>query len=111
MPAAARGKKTDKIVTYHEGDMFTETDECSGDVFVNSIGAVRKNDFNNMHLEAVVTGTDDEGNEIIELIPHKKQLTTCSKSVFINSRGAGRLGDYYEEEKIITGSPNVFIGG
>lgn len=43
--------------------------------------------------------------------PDISVLTTASTSVFIGGLGAARIGDLYGNNIIISGSPNVFIGG
>jgi uncharacterized Zn-binding protein involved in type VI secretion len=105
MPAAARGQSTDTVSSQTgtggscNSPMTTATDECSGDVFVNSIGAVRRNDKVANHP---ASGCG----------PDQSTLTTSSGTVFINGRGAGRKGDEYTSDNTITsGSGDVFIGG
>lgn len=43
--------------------------------------------------------------------PDVSVLTTGSTSVFIGGLPAARIGDQYGNNIIISGSPNVFIGG
>jgi uncharacterized Zn-binding protein involved in type VI secretion len=102
--AAARGSGKDTVLSKTgrkkkcRRPVITKTHECSDNVFINSEGAVRLGD---------------------KVAPHKKggcgpdesALTTGSSSVFINGKKAGRIGDRYTEDNtIISGSDNVFIG-
>lgn len=100
MAEAARKGGTDTVGTNHGCDATTVTDEGSGDVFANSIGIVRKDDYNLTHLRP--TGDDCSS--------HRVQLSTYSSTVYINSKNAGRKGDYYGSEVITSGSTDVFIG-
>ena len=104
MPPAARGSGTDSVFS-KTGSGFrcrasttTATNVCSGDVFVNNIGAVRIGDLIAEHPKA---GCD----------PDESTLTTSSTTVFTNNRGTGRIGDQYTDDNTISsGSSNVFIG-
>ena len=116
MPAAARGDATETVNTVHpaSGDantkdsiqcdvdpIITSTDACSGNVFVNGIGAVRQSDVVTAH-PFPSTGCQT----------HTPGLVSFSGTVKINGLGAGRNGDTYGCGAIITsGSPNVSIGG
>lgn len=105
MPAAARGDGTDSVfsktgVKKNCGSpVTTATDECSSNVFINGIGAVRIGDKVALHNKP-------------GCVPDESTLTVGSSTVFINGKGAGRLGDEYTDDNTITsGSETVFIGG
>ena len=105
MPAAARGDSEDTVFSNTgsgsqcRSPITTSTDECSEDVFVNSIGIVREGDQVAAHPAAGCG-------------PDESVLTSFSATVFVNSKGAGRIGDEYTGDNTITsGSSNVFIGG
>jgi len=105
MPAAARGNGTDSVFSKTgtkkrcAAPVTTSTAACSGDVFVNSIGAVRIGDVVALHAAAGCG-------------PDTSRLSSASSTVFINGRGAGRIGDQYTPDNTITsGSPTVFFGG
>lgn len=100
MPAAARGSSTDDVETGHGCDAVTKTLECSGDVFINNIGVVRRGDLNQVHLYP--SGEDGCSS-------HQVPLTTFSVNVFVNYKNVGRVGDDYTGEVIVSGSPDVFI--
>ena len=74
------------------------TDTGSSDVFVNGIGAVRRDDAMNTH--------NGPG-----CIPHAPTLSTYSETVFVNGRNVGRLGDSYNGHPISSASTDVFAGG
>jgi uncharacterized Zn-binding protein involved in type VI secretion len=104
MPAAARGNSTDSVQSKTgvgascNSPQTTATNECSSDVFVNTIGAVRKGDKVALHP---ASGCG----------PDQSTLTKSSGTVFVNGKGAGRKGDEYTSDNTITsGSGNVFIG-
>ena len=105
MPAAARGNGADSVFSITGTGkkcafpITTSTDECSGNVFINGIGAVRQGDKVHIH-PAKGCGPDES------------TLSTYSSTVFINGKGAGRIGDQYTSDNfIISGSPTVYIGG
>ena len=110
MPKVARGDTTETVRSAHgTGDgcpspINTTTDECSEDVFANSIGVVRKDDAVTTHT-ALGCGTESPG------------LTTHSSNVYANNKQIGRLGDDYKtggdggSNIIQTGSPNVYANG
>ena len=114
MPEAARGNGSDSVNTVHPavGDAdpddgiacdasptTTATDACSGNVFVNNIGAVRESDAVQSHTFPGCS-------------THAPGLSSFSSSVKINGKGAGRKGDTYGcGAKITSGSSNVKIGG
>lgn len=105
MPEAARGNGTDTVASLTGAGincafpLTTATDQCSGDVFVNGIGAVREGDRVANH-PTVGCG------------PDTSVLTTFSGTVKINGKGAGRKGDQYTGDNTITsGSATVLIGG
>ena len=115
MPAAARGDTTETVNTVHpaSGDanpldsiqcdvapIVTSTNECSDNVFVNTIGAVREGDKVTAHP------FPSSGCQT-----HEPVLTSFSGTVRINGKGAGRNGDVYGCGATITsGSANVNIG-
>lgn len=115
MPKAARGDATETANTVHvaSGDantndnsfcdvapIPTSTDACSGKVFVEGIGVVRKGDAVTAHPIGGVCTT------------HTPGLTVGSTKVFIETKGAGRMGDTYVcGAKITSGSSKVFFGG
>jgi uncharacterized Zn-binding protein involved in type VI secretion len=114
MPEAARGDGVDSVNTVHPavGDLdsddgvacdaaptITATNVCSGNVFVNGIGAVREGDAVQSHTFPSCS-------------THAPPLVSFSGTVKINGKGAGRKGDTYGCGAIIlTGSATVFIGG
>jgi uncharacterized Zn-binding protein involved in type VI secretion len=105
MAAAARGDMVDSVYSLTgsgrncANPITTATNECSSNVFINAIGAVRIGDMVASHAAAGCG-------------PDTSVLSTSSTTVFINGKGAGRLGDQYTSDNTITsGSPNVFIGG
>ena len=75
--------------------------QCSGDVFVNSIGISRQGDNNTPHLKPPGPCPT-----------HAAPITTGSTTVFINGKGCGRIGDGITAcTSVATGSANVFAGG
>lgn len=105
MPEAARGDGVDTVDSLTGSGfncafpLVTATDICSGDVFVNGIGAVRKDDRIKAHPK-VGCSTDTS------------VVTTFSSSVFVNSKNAARKGDQYTSDNTISsGSSDVFFGG
>jgi uncharacterized Zn-binding protein involved in type VI secretion len=105
MPAAARGNGSDSVFSKTgtgkncPAPVVTATNECSGNVFVNNIGAVRIGDKVQTH-PAGGCGPDNS------------PLTKASSTVFVNGKGMGRIGDEYTgDNTIISGSSNVFVGG
>jgi len=115
MPEAARGDATETVNTVHvaTGDantndssfcdvapIITSTNVCSGKVFAQGIGIVRKDD--------AVTGHPEGGTCDL----HTPGLTVGSGKVFIETKGAGRKGDVYDcSAEITSGSAKVFLGG
>ena len=100
MPKAARGDGTDTVNTNHGCDATTVTNECSGDVFWNEIGAVRLGDQVMPHLVPV---GDDCG-------VHAPVLDgNYSGNVFVNGKNAAFLGSTYSGHNITSGSGNVYI--
>jgi uncharacterized Zn-binding protein involved in type VI secretion len=104
MPVAARGNGTDSVFSKTGSGKRcakptgTSTNECSPNVFINGIGAVRIGDKVMVHAAGGCS-------------PDTSALTRASTKVFINSKGAGRIGDQYTSDNIITsGSPNVVFG-
>ena len=100
MPGVARGNGVDSVDTGHGCDATTVTAGCSGDVFVNGIGAVREGDLTASHL--VPGGLD--------CVSHTVPLTTFSSSVYVNGKRVGRLGDAYSGHTITSASTDVFAG-
>ena len=107
MPAVARGDGVDSVLSQTGSGKKcrfpsnTSTDECSGNVFVNSIGVVRQGDRVRKHNKT-------------NCVPESPGLSSFSSTVFINGRGCGRLGDNYQGDgfnRITSGSSNVFAGG
>jgi hypothetical protein len=107
MPAVARGDSTETVSSATGSGIdcadpsTTSTDQCSANVFVNSIGVVRKDDKVTSHA---ATGC----------VPESPGLSSYSSTVFANSKNIGRAGDNYNGDGsniIDTGSPNVFAGG
>lgn len=104
MPAVARGDGTDSVASASGSGylclspLTTATDVCSGNVFANSIGVVRKSD------PVAVHPTGGCG-------PENPGLSSYSGSVFANGLNIGRQGDVYSANTITSGSPNVFAGG
>ena len=115
MPEAARGDATETVNTVHvaTGDadptdgsfcdvapITTSTDVCSGKVFAEGIGVVRKDDAVTAHPIGGTCST------------HTPGLAIGSGKVFIETKGAGRKGDMYDcSAKITSGSSKVFFGG
>jgi uncharacterized Zn-binding protein involved in type VI secretion len=104
MPVAARGNGVDSVFSKTgsgkncRSPVNTSTNECSSNVFINGIGAVRIGDKVMLHT-ASGCGPDNSA------------LTQASSKVFINGKGAGRIGDQYTTDNTITsGSPNVIFG-
>jgi uncharacterized Zn-binding protein involved in type VI secretion len=107
MKNVARGVGVDSVHTVHPaigGDncdaspIITATNQCSSDVFVNSIGAVRVGDLCRPHPHP--------GCAV-----YPTPLSTGSATVFVNGKPLGRLGDTHScSARIITGSTNVFAG-
>jgi len=109
MPKAARGESKD-VVKSETGagfacgyELVTSTNECSDNVFVNSIGSVRVGDAVTEHTIGGCLSTE------------APPLKTGSPTVFVNGKQMGRLGDNYIESNgnniIDTGSENVFVNG
>jgi uncharacterized Zn-binding protein involved in type VI secretion len=104
MPAAARGNGSDSVFSKTGAGRkcrfprSTATNGCSGNVFINGIGAVRIGDAVASHPRAGCA-------------PDTSTLTSASSKVFVNGRGAGRIGDQYTSDNTITsGSSTVFFG-
>jgi uncharacterized Zn-binding protein involved in type VI secretion len=101
MPEVSRKDGQDEINTNHGCDAMTVTKDGSQNVFVNNIGAVRKDDLCEVHT--ILSGSS--------CVPHQVPLSTCSSTVFVNNKGVGRKGDFYNGHELISGSGNVFAGG
>lgn len=102
MPPVARGDGGDSVLSKTGSGRRcgfptkTNTKGCSGDVFVEDKGIVRKND--------VVGDHNKRGCS-----PDTSVLTSFSGSVFANDLNIGRIGDEYTSDNIITsGSGTVF---
>lgn len=75
-----------------------KTNQGSSNVFINGIGAVRKDDAMIVH---------DYAGPCCN--PHAPTLSTFSPTVFVNGLNLGRVGDAFGGDHLITsGSPNVF---
>lgn len=114
MPEAARGDAVETVDTVHVavGDKnpndgiacdaaptTTSTNVCSGKVFAEGTGVVRKDD--------AVTAHTFPGCET-----HTPGLSSYSSKVKIENKGAGRKGDTYQcGAEITSGSSKVFLGG
>lgn len=102
MPPVARKEGKDSVSINHptcQGS--TATSAGSSDVFVNSIGVVRRDDAVESHTFAPPACPS-----------HAPGLVSFSGSVFANGLNLGRLGDAYGcGATISSGSPNVFAGG
>lgn len=107
MPKVARGDSADTVASDTGSGvgcpdpLTTSTDACSGNVFVNGIGVVRKDDAVKSHSQSGCT-------------PESPGLSTYSGNVFANTKNIGRLGDDYlgDGSNIISsGSSNVFANG
>ena len=106
MPGIARKSGTDPVNTIHgavggnqcnAAPTVVATSGGSGDVFVNSIGVVRKDDAVASHNNGSACST------------HAPGLATFSGNVFANGLNIGRLNDTYSCGAKITGaSVNVF---
>lgn len=104
MPPVARGDGTDTVLSKTGSGRkcafptTTVTKDCSGDVFVENIGVVRKNDVVGVHNK---TGCSVDSSK----------LTSYSQTVFANNLNVGRIGDQYTSDNIVTsGSTTVFAG-
>ena len=102
MPGVARGDSVDTVAVDHGTGVAClsattqSTDVCSGNVFVNKIGVVRKGDAMISHPSAGCP-------------PHAPGLSTHSPNVFANKKQIGRLGDLYTGGHVISSaSGNVF---
>lgn len=77
------------------------TDQGSGTVFVNAIGAVRIGDRMIVHPYPGPC-----------CAPHAPPLVSASATVFVEGRGIGRLGDVYDDGSgahvLSSGSADVF---
>jgi len=114
MPEAARGDAVETVDTVHVavGDKnpndgiacdaaptTTSTNVCSGKVFAEGTGVVRKDD--------AVTAHTFPG-----CATHTPGLSSYSSKVKIENKGAGRKGDTYQcGAEITSGSGKVNIGG
>lgn len=115
MPGIARKSGTDSVNTVHVsvgdatgGDgsicdaapQTVGTNQGSGNVFVNHIGAVRKDDLEQAHTIPPACAL------------HATGLASHSQNVFVNNLEVGRLGDSYNCGATITSaSTNVFANG
>jgi hypothetical protein len=124
MPAVARKDSADTIATGHGCDATTTTLTGSGNVYVNSIGVVRRGDLSQVHTYEVIVAIEVEDppppepdpdyvpsthtEYIVTCEPHQVSLTSYSGNVFANDLNIGRLGDSYSGHTLSSGSPNVF---
>lgn len=101
----AQGSSCGKNVYNWNTPTTQATNTGSGDVFVNNVGAVRKDDIMVSH---------PDGNPCVgSPVNHAPALNSYSSNVFVNNRNIGRLGDTYNSDghyshTISSGSPNVF---
>ena len=101
MPAVARKDGKDTVKTGHTTcDKTTVTDIGSTDVFVNGIGACRKDDKLKDH-------TKPEGKSCVT---HTSYINSGSSTVYVNGHPIARNGDSADEGSITSGSKNVFAG-
>jgi len=99
MPEAAR--EGDSVDTGHLCDTTTTLDTPGQrTVFINDILACRLGDLTVVH--------DIESGDAC--VPHTAPITASSSTVYIEGVLAARLDDACDAGKIISGSPNVFIG-
>lgn len=71
---------------------------ASDSVFVNGIGAARKDDILAVHT--------------CNSSSHNGYISSGSSTVYINGRRAGRIADAVSCGSVVAqGSPNVFVGG
>jgi hypothetical protein len=124
MPAVARKDSADTIATGHGCDATTTTLTGSGNVYVNSIGIVRRGDLSQVHNYEVIDSRlvespapDPVPEDYVPsyyteyystCVPHQVSLTSYSGNVFANDLNIGRLGDSYSGHTLSSGSPNVF---
>jgi hypothetical protein len=124
MPAVARKDSADTIATGHGCDATTTTLTGSGNVYVNSIGIVRRGDLSQVHTYEVIVAIEVEDppppepdedyvpsthtEYVVTCEPHQVSLTSYSGNVFANDLNIGRLGDSYSGHTLSSGSPNVF---
>lgn len=104
MPSVARGNGTDSVFSKTgsgrncPSPTGTATDECSEDVFTNTIGTVREGDQVAAH-PASGCGPDES------------VLSAGAPAVFANFQEVARIGDEYTSDNTITsGSSTVFAG-
>ena len=104
MPAIATGDGSCAILSISGSGkdckfpMITYTDQCSSKVFVGNYGVVRKGDRIAPHSKS-------------GCVPDTSVLTSFSSKVFVEGEPVGRIGDSYGDNKIISGSSKVFVGG
>ena len=124
MPAVARKDSADTIATGHGCDTVTTTLTGSGNVFVNSIGVVRRGDLSQVHNYEVIVAVEVQDPPppeppddyvptfsivyVVTCEPHQVSLTSYSGNVFANNLNIGRLGDSYSGHTLSSGSLNVF---
>ena len=103
MPKVARGDTTDTVATNHVCTGTTTTNECSGNVFANNIGVVRKTNLVTTHTWPPLPPCPS----------HSPPLDAdYQPTVFANNLNVATLGSKYNgSEDITTGSSNVFAGG
>lgn len=102
-----KGSPCGTAVWHWDTESIQTSDQCSTNVFVNSIGVVRKDDTMISHPD----GTPCTSSAI----NHAPALSTYSSTVFVNGKNIGRVGDKYDSDShydhtISTGSNNVFSG-
>jgi hypothetical protein len=62
------------------------------------------------YILAVVAGCQIESHAKRGCSIDTSKLSSFSSTVFIDNKGVGRIGDNYNDNVIIEGSPNVFAG-
>ena len=102
-----KGSSCGKNVWHWDTPSTQVSEQCSANVFINGVGAVRKNDIMAAHPDGVPCTSSP--------IMHQPGLTSYSSNVFANGLNIGRVGDKYDSDGhfnhvISTGSVNVFIG-
>lgn len=105
MAAAARSSGLDRVFSKTGvgkncgSPVETVTGLGSTTVLVNGVGIVRQGDTVGFHPAAGCS-------------PDLSTLSMFSSNVLANGKGIGRIGDEYTQDNIIlSGSSNVFIGG
>lgn len=103
----AKGSSCGTSVWHWDTGTTQTSDTGSSNVFVNSIGVVRKGD--------TIVSHPDGDPCVSSPINHAPELSTYSSTVFVNGLNIGRIGDKYNSDNhydhtISTGSSNVYAG-